>query len=377
MRPAFGGPHRIAGETGRRGARRSRGMRSGSERGSSRIHAALGARRSTAPSHRRACSARCRMRARHALKAHACRADAAEAEAAKRATPIHARRAGPLPSPATIMRAAPLVTMHHDVRRRRRTHSVPRLPAFPPSRLPAFQPSSLPAFQPSSLPAFQDDRRAPPLFFRHAPSRSASRMSPRLGAIAHDPPVARDSIRAADAGGAASPEPRSRAAPRKTGQRNAPPVAPPTCRHADTPTRRTAATAALPHCRHCRRSPAKPLVLTRQATQPHTHSATGVPSAFHRHSIGAPSTSAQTTNAQRRTRAIATPRAARRECARDRPPHRASRHPGLLLNAFSPWITPSSARPCSSEPSHASTIASRSKSLYGADSRAACRVSTP
>ncbi|KGD45925.1 hypothetical protein DO72_5990 [Burkholderia pseudomallei] len=41
MRPAFGGPHRIAGETGRRGARRSRGMRSGFERGSSRIQAAL------------------------------------------------------------------------------------------------------------------------------------------------------------------------------------------------------------------------------------------------------------------------------------------------------------------------------------------------
>lgn len=41
MRPAFGGPHRIAGETGRRGARRSRGMRSEFERGSSRIHAAL------------------------------------------------------------------------------------------------------------------------------------------------------------------------------------------------------------------------------------------------------------------------------------------------------------------------------------------------
>ncbi|CAK0286481.1 Uncharacterised protein [Burkholderia pseudomallei] len=218
------------------------------------------------------------------------------------------------------MRAAPLVTMHHDVRRRKRTHSVPRLPAFPPSSLPAFPPSSLPAFQPSSLPAFQDDRRAPPLFFRHAPSRSASRMSPRLGAIAHDPPVARDSIRAADAGRAASPEPRSRAAPRKTGQRNAPPVAPPTCRHADTP-----------HCRHCRRSPAKPLVLTRQATQPHTHSATGAPSALHRHSIGAPSTSAQTTNAQRRTRAIATPRAARRECARDRTP--ASREPSSRLAA--------------------------------------------
>ncbi|AIP07163.1 hypothetical protein DP55_3817 [Burkholderia pseudomallei] len=302
------------------------------------------------------------MRARHALKAHACRADAAEAEAAKRATPIHARRAGPLPSPATIMRAAPLVTMHHDVRRRKRTHSVPRLPAFPPSRLPAFQPSSLPAFPPSSLPAFQDDRRAPPLFFRHAPSRSASRMSPRLGAIAHDPPVARDSIRAADAGGAASPEPRSRAAPRKTGQRNAPPVAPPTCRHADMPTCRTAAAA--------RRNRSSSLGKRRSRIRTR-------PPAFHRHSIGAPSTSAQTTNAQRRTRAIATPRAARRECARDRPPHRASRHPGLLLNAFNPWITPSSARPCSSEPSHASTIASRSKSLYGADSRAACRVSTP
>ncbi|KGW03886.1 hypothetical protein X980_4237 [Burkholderia pseudomallei MSHR4000] len=270
------------------------------------------------------------MRARHALKAHACRADAAEAEAAKRATPIHARRAGPLPSPATIMRAAPLVTMHHDVRRRKRTHSVPRLPAFPPSRLPAFPPSSLPAFQPSSLPAFQDDRRAPPLFFRHAPSRSASRMSPRLGAIAHDPLVARDSIRAADAGGAASPEPRSRAAPRKTGQRNAPPVAPPTCRHADMPTCRH---AALPHCRHCRTA------ATAAAARRNRSSSLGKrrsrirtrPPAFHRHSIGAPSTSAQTTNAQRRTRAIATPRAARRECARDRTP--ASREPSSRLAA--------------------------------------------
>ncbi|CAJ6915566.1 Uncharacterised protein [Burkholderia pseudomallei] len=232
-----------------------------------------------------------------------------------------------------------------------------RLPAFPPSRLPAFPPSRLPAFPPSRLPAFQDDRRAPPLFFRHAPSRSASRMSHRLGAIAHDPPVARDSIRAADAGRAASPEPRSRAAPRKTGQRNAPPVAPPTCRHADMPTCRH---ADMPHCRHCRRRPAKPLVLTRQATQPHTHSATGVPSALHRRSID-----------ERANNERSTPN------ARDRPPHRASRHPGLLLNAFSPWITPSSARPCSSEPSHASTIASRSKSLYGADSRAACRASTP
>lgn len=242
------------------------------------------------------------MRARHALKAHACRADAAEAEAAKRATPIHARRAGPLPSPATIMRAAPLVTMHHDVRRRKRTHSVPRLPAF------------------------QDDRRAPPLFFRHAPSRSASRMSPRLGAIAHDPPVARDSIRAADAGGAASPEPRSRAAPRKTGQRNAPPVAPPvappTCRHADTPKRRTAATAATAAAARRNRSSSLGKRRSRIRTRP---------SAFHRHSIGAPSTSAQTTNAQRRTRAIATPRAARRECARDRTP--ASREPSSRLAA--------------------------------------------
>ncbi|CAJ9764604.1 Uncharacterised protein [Burkholderia pseudomallei] len=252
------------------------------------------------------------MRARHALKAHACRADAAEAEAeaAKRATPIHARRAGLPPSPATIMRAAPLVTMHHDVRRRRRTHSVPRLPAFPPSRLPAFQPSS--------LPAFQDDRRAPPLFFRQAPSRSASRMSPRLGAIAHDPPVARDSIRAADAGGAASPEPRSRAAPRKTGQRNAPPVAPPTCRHADMPTRRHAALPPLPP------QPG-------ETARPHSASDAAAYALGHWRSIGAPSTSAQTTNAQRRTRAIATPRAARRECARDRTP--ASREPSSRLAA--------------------------------------------
>lgn len=204
------------------------------------------------------------------------------------------------------MRAAPLVTMHHDVRRRKRTHSVPRLPAF----------------QPSSLPAFQDDRRAPPLFFRHAPSRSASRMSPRLGAIAHDPPVARDSIRAADAGRAASPEPRSRAAPRKTGQRNAPPVAPPTCRHADMPTCRTAATAATAAAARRNRSSSLGKRRSRIRTRP---------PAFHRHSIGAPSTSAQTTNAQRRTRAIATPRAARRECARDRTP--ASREPSSRLAA--------------------------------------------
>ncbi|AJX93484.1 hypothetical protein BG24_5282 [Burkholderia pseudomallei PB08298010] len=181
-----------------------------------------------------------------------------------------------------------------------------RLPAFPPSRLPAFPPSRLPAFPPSRLPAFQDDRRAPPLFFRHAPSRSASRMSHRLGAIAHDPPVARDSIRAADAGRAASPEPRSRAAPRKTGQRNAPPVAPPTCRHADMPTCRhadmpicrTAATAAA-----ARRNRSSSLGKRRSRIRTR-------PPAFHRHSIGAPSTSAQTTNAQRRTRAIA-PRIAR------------------------------------------------------------------
>ncbi|CPG97158.1 Uncharacterised protein [Burkholderia pseudomallei] len=307
------------------------------------------------------------MRARHALKAHACRADAAEAEAAKRATPIHARRAGPLPSPATIMRAAPLVTMHHDVRRRKRTHSVPRLPAFPPSRLPAFppsrlpafQPSSLPAFQPSSLPAFQDDRRAPPLFFRHAPSRSASRMSPRLGAIAHDPPVARDSIRAADAGRAASPEPRSRAAPRKTGQRNAPPVAPPTCRH-----------AALP-----------PLPPPGETARPHSASDAAAYALGHRRSIGTPSALHRRARKQRTLNAErARSRRPARRAANARaiePPHRASRHPGLLLNAFNPWITPSSARPCSSEPSHASTIASRNKSLYGADSRAACRASTP
>ncbi|CFK47370.1 Uncharacterised protein [Burkholderia pseudomallei] len=330
------------------------------------------------------------MRARHALKAHARRTDAAEAEAeaAKRATPIHARRAGPLPSPATIMRAAPLVTMHHDVRRRKRTHSVPRLPAFPPSSLPAFppsslpafppsslpafQPSSLPAFQPSSLPAFQDDRRAPPLFFRHAPSRSASRMSPRLGAIAHDPPVARDSIRAADAGRAASPEPRSRAAPRKTGQRNAPPVAPPTCRHAD-----------MPHCRHCRTA------ATAAAARRNRSSSLGKrrsrirtrPLAFHRRSIGVPSALRRRARRQRTLNAErARSRRPARRAANARaiePPHRASRHPGLLLNAFNPWITPSSARPCSSEPSHASTIASRNKSLYGADNRAACRASTP
>ncbi|CAJ8872861.1 Uncharacterised protein [Burkholderia pseudomallei] len=342
------------------------------------------------------------MRARHALKAHACRADAAEAEAeaAKRATPIHARRAGPLPSPATIMRAAPLVTMHHDVRRRKRTHSVPRLPAFPPSRLPAFppsrlpafqpsslpafqpsslpafQPSSLPAFQPSSLPAFQDDRRAPPLFFRHAPSRSASRMSPRLGAIAHDPPVARDSIRAADAGRAASPEPRSRAAPRKTGQRNAPPVAPPTCRHADMPTCRTAATAATAAAARRNRSSSLGKRRSRIRTRP---------PAFHRRSIGVPSALRRRARRQRtlnaeRARSRRPARRAARRAANARaiePPHRASRHPGLLLNAFNPWITPSSARPCSSEPSHASTIASRNKSLYGADNRAACRASTP
>ncbi len=251
-----------------------------------------------------------------------------------------------------------------DNARRAPRHDAPRRTTAQTDALRP-TPSRLPAFQPSSLPAFQDDRRAPPLFFRHAPSRSASRMSPRLGAIAHDPPVARDSIRAADAGRAASPEPRSRAAPRKTGQRNAPPVAPPTCRHAD-----------MPHCRHCRhcRRPAKPLVLTRQATQPHTHSATGVPSALHRRSVDERADNERSTpNARDRD----APRGAPRMRARSPPPHRASRHPGLLLNAFNPWITPSSARPCSSEPSHASTIASRSKSLYGADSRAACRASTP
>lgn len=247
------------------------------------------------------------MRARHALKAHACRADAAEAEAAKRATPIHARRAGPLPSPATIMRAAPLVTMHHDVRRRKRTHSVPRLPAF----------------QPSSLPAFQDDRRAPPLFFRHAPSRSASRMSPRLGAIAHDPPVARDSIRAADAGRAASPEPRSRAAPRKTGQRNAPPVAPPTCRHADMPTRRTAATAAA-----ARRNRSSSLGKRRSRIRTR-------PPALHRRSIGAPSALHRRSIDERADNERSTPNARDRDAPRGAPRMRA-RSPPRIARAVIP-----------------------------------------
>ncbi|KGC64013.1 hypothetical protein DM75_3436 [Burkholderia mallei] len=246
----------------------------------------------------------------------------------------------------------------HDAPRRTTAQTDALRPT--PSRLPAFQPSSLPAFQPSSLPAFQDDRRAPPLFFRHAPSRSASRMSPRLGAIAHDPPVARDSIRAADAGRAASPEPRSRAAPRKTGQRNAPPVAPPTCRH-----------AALP-----------PLPPPGETARPHSASDAAAYALGHRRSIGTPSALRRRARRQRtlnaeRARSRRPARRAANARAIAPPPHRASRHPGLLLNAFNPWITPSSARPCSSEPSHASTIASRSKSLYGADSRAACRASTP
>ncbi|AGR70099.1 hypothetical protein BDL_4942 [Burkholderia pseudomallei MSHR305] len=240
------------------------------------------------------------MRARHALKAHACRADAAEAEAAKRATPIHARRAGPLPSPATIMRAAPLVTMHHDVRRRKRTHSVPRLPAFPPSRLPAFPPSR--------LPAFQDDRRAPPLFFRHAPSRSASRMSPRLGAIAHDPPVARDSIRAADAGRAASPEPRSRAAPRKAGQHNAPPVAPPTCRH-----------AALPPL------PPQP----GETARPHSASDAAAYALGHRRSIGTPSALHRRSIDERANNERSTPNARDRDAPRGAPRMRARSNPRI------------------------------------------------
>lgn len=205
-----------------------------------------------------------------------------------------------------------------DNARRAPRHDAPRRTTAQTDALRP-TPSRLPAFQPSSLPAFQDDRRAPPLFFRHAPSRSASRMSPRLGAIAHDPPVARDSIRAADAGRAASPEPRSRAAPRKTGQRNAPPVAPPTCRHAD-----------MPHCRHCRhcRRPAKPLVLTRQATQPHTHSATGVPSALHRRSVDERADNERSTpNARDRD----APRGAPRMRARSPPP--ASREPSSRLAA--------------------------------------------
>lgn len=195
-----------------------------------------------------------------------------------------------------------------DNARRAPRHDAPRRTTAQTDALRP-TPSRLPAFPPSSLPAFQDDRRAPPLFFRHAPSRSASRMSPRLGAIAHDPPVARDSIRAADAGRAASPEPRSRAAPRKTGQRNAPPVAPPTCRHAD-----------MPHCRHCRhcRRPAKPLVLTRQATQPHTHSATGVPSALHRRSID-----------ERANNERSTPNARDRDAPRGAPRMRARSNPRI------------------------------------------------
>ncbi|KOT02476.1 hypothetical protein DM50_3273 [Burkholderia mallei] len=192
----------------------------------------------------------------------------------------------------------------HDAPRRTTAQTDALRPT--PSRLPAFPPSSLPAFQPSSLPAFQDDRRAPPLFFRHAPSRSASRMSPRLGAIAHDPPVARDSIRAADAGRAASPEPRSRAAPRKTGQRNAPPVAPPTCRH-----------AALP-----------PLPPPGETARPHSASDAAAYALGHRRSIGTPSAlrrrarRQRTLNAERarsrrparraaNARAIAPPRIAR------------------------------------------------------------------
>lgn len=199
-------------------------------------------------------------------------------------------------------------------------------------------------------------------------------MSPRLGAIAHDPPVARDSIRAADAGGAASPEPRSRAAPRKTGQRNAPPVAPPTCRHADMPTRRTAATAATAALPPLPPQPG-------ETARPHSASDAAAYALGHWRSIGAPSALRRRARRQRTLNAErARSRRPARRAANARaiaPPHRASRHPGLLLNAFNPWITPSSARPCSSEPSHASTIASRSKSLYGADNRAACRASTP
>lgn len=92
-----------------------------------------------------------------------------------------------------------------------------------------------------------------------------------------------------------------------------------TGRAADMPTRRTAATAAA-----ARRNRSSSLGKRRSRIRTR-------PPAFHRHSIGAPSTSAQTTNAQRRTRAIATPRAARRECARDRTP--ASREPSSRLAA--------------------------------------------
>lgn len=93
----------------------------------------------------------------------------------------------------------------------------------------------------------------------------------------------------------------------------------PTCRHADMPHCR--------HCRHCRRSPAKPLVLTRQATQPHTHSATGVPSALHRRSIDERANNERSTpNARDRD----APRGAPRMRARSPP---ASREPSSRLAA--------------------------------------------
>ncbi|QDH31290.1 hypothetical protein FKO42_28730 [Burkholderia pseudomallei] len=118
-----------------------------------------------------------------------------------------------------------------------------------------------------------------------------------------------------------------------------------------------------------------------ETARPHSASDAAAYALGHRRSIGAPSALRRRARRQRTLNAErARSRRPARRAANARaiePPHRASRHPGLLLNAFNPWITPSSARPCSSEPSHASTIASRNKSLYGADNRAACRASTP
>ncbi|RAP85408.1 hypothetical protein DPR00_08335 [Burkholderia pseudomallei] len=142
-------------------------------------------------------------------------------------------------------------------------------------------------------------------------------------------------------------------------------------RHADMPTRRNAALPPLPPL------PPQP----GETARPHSASDAAAYALGHRRSIGTPSALHRRARKQRTLNAErARSRRPARRAANARaiePPHRASRHPGLLLNAFNPWITPSSARPCSSEPSHASTIASRNKSLYGADSRAACRASTP
>ncbi|RPA20440.1 hypothetical protein EGT61_001930 [Burkholderia mallei] len=137
--------------------------------------------------------------------------------------------------------------------------------------------------------------------------------------------------------------------------------------------------ADMPTCRHAALPPLPP---PGETARPHSASDAAAYALGHRRSIGTPSALRRRARRQRtlnaeRARSRRPARRAANARAIAPPPHRASRHPGLLLNAFNPWITPSSARPCSSEPSHASTIASRSKSLYGADSRAACRASTP